>query len=677
MTRSVVGWGVRLAGRHAPVREDCGGLRRLRSAGRGPWAWASILAVCLSPSSGSAAGFASPRGLTATQCRVWARIGSPTPTFLHDMIYDTQRGVFVLYGGYCECPVRGLTWEWDGAAWRVASMEGPGHRTHVQMVYDEHRGVTVLFGGISNGPKGDTWEWDGHEWKLAATTGPAPRSGHAMAYDASRGVVLLYGGHLGGDGESGHNDETWEWDGHSWRRIKTNSAGRRSGHEMAYDAKRNVMVLIGGVRSHDPFRGTWEWDGRNWMQRSNGDHDPLATDIAYDERSGGVIVYGRNRNRNRYSRKLSRWVWDGAQWSLTSTPPLRRGEGAAIAFDPTSGTTLMHGGTPGGRGPDSETWALNETGWALLDTTPLLDGNAAFSYDAMRRKAVFLGDVRFDSRPQTWEWDGKRWRLASRQCPSAREIAAMAYDADREETILFGGRDRQSRENLGDTWAWDGRRWTALTTEGPSPRHGHAMTYDAAHRQVLLMGGTTDRRMDDTWLWDGVQWSIVNAPGPGKRTGHALSYDPQKEVALLYGGIHGPDRGVWEWNGAGWRGIGARPAPGRERPLMVFAESVNKTFLFNGEDRAETWLWDGGAWERASRRVPDFRFPFAPAFTMFYDEGRRAPVVYVTTDAGISTEEMWEWQIDCNCNGYPDALDIRSRRSGDADGNGVPDECEG
>jgi uncharacterized protein YegP (UPF0339 family) len=64
------------------------------------------------------------------------------------------------------------------------------------MVYDSARGVAVLFGGNDYDYRyDDTWEWDGTNWILRSlTSNPAPRNEHAMAYDSNREVVVLFGG---------------------------------------------------------------------------------------------------------------------------------------------------------------------------------------------------------------------------------------------------------------------------------------------------------------------------------------------------------------------------------------------------------------------------------------------------------------------------------------------------
>src|SRR5262249_2857993 len=63
------------------------------------------------------------------------------------------------------------------------------------MVYDSLRGVTVMFGGHEGNPYlGNTRAWNGSTWAQLATSGPSARASHAMAYDPVRGVTVLFGG---------------------------------------------------------------------------------------------------------------------------------------------------------------------------------------------------------------------------------------------------------------------------------------------------------------------------------------------------------------------------------------------------------------------------------------------------------------------------------------------------
>ena len=74
------------------------------------------------------------------------------------------------------------------------------------------------FCGISvDGMKSDTWSWDGKEWKQLATNGPSARAMGYMAYDKKRDRVVLFGGRPGWPNDA---NDTWEWNGNEWKEIK-------------------------------------------------------------------------------------------------------------------------------------------------------------------------------------------------------------------------------------------------------------------------------------------------------------------------------------------------------------------------------------------------------------------------------------------------------------------------
>jgi len=91
-----------------------------------------------------------------------------------------------------------------------------------------------------------------------------------MAYDAARGVVVMFGGGVPGAGPSGiPPTDTWTWDGTIWTRVAADGPTPRYLHAMAYDVKRQRVVLTGGNRSARPYdvlSDTWEWDGSTWRE---------------------------------------------------------------------------------------------------------------------------------------------------------------------------------------------------------------------------------------------------------------------------------------------------------------------------------------------------------------------------------------------------------------------------
>src|SRR5262245_12961945 len=75
-----------------------------------------------------------------------------------------------------------------------------------------------------------------------------------------------------------------------------------------------------------------------------------------------------------------------------------------------------------------------------------------------------------------------------RASPQGRWYAGIAFDAARNQVVMFGGHGETSL--LKDTWTWDGTRWTKRTPpQHPRARVGMGMAYDALTSQVILFGG--------------------------------------------------------------------------------------------------------------------------------------------------------------------------------------------
>jgi Galactose oxidase, central domain len=317
------------------------------------------------------------------------------------------------------------------------------------------------------------------EWTdvTPADGSPHLRKGHAMAFDPGPGGgVLLFGGHyvrvLPDRNEMVALNDLWTWDGAAWTELTPTSGSPppRTGHAMAYDAARDRLVLFGGRDPDggvDRYGDTWEWDGAEWVDVTPADSPPArgAHAMAYDAERGRVLLFGGygGFDADGAIYLSDTWEWDGVAWTEV-TPSLSPHERAnhAMAYDAVRGRTVLFGGT-------------KHIGNEILDN-------------------------------DLWEWDGVAWIEATLPpgSPSARNYLAMAYDAARTRTVMFGGADSDgSNQPRDDTWAWDGAEWTDLTppSGSPDPLSLHAMVYDAAHDQVVLFGGEFSGFVfDDTWV---------------------------------------------------------------------------------------------------------------------------------------------------------------------------------
>ena len=294
-------------------------------------------------------------------------------------------------------------------------------------------------------------------WVQRSTlTAPAARNSFAMAQDVSRNVAVLFGGHNGTPAAFG---DTWEWNGFGWaQRFTPVAPPARWGHGVVYDTRRSRVVLFGGFSPTAPtgwLADTWEWDGASWSQRSVPAQPPARGyfGMAYDSWRGQTLVFGGVTATNQHLDDI--WAFDGAAWSqivTTTRPSVRRG--VAMAFDDARGQTVLFGGGDG---------------------------------------AQTFGD--------TWTFDGSDWQQRMTVvAPAARQEARLGHDGLCGRTVLHGGADNAFANNFGDSWEWDGSGWTAIAGASPSGRHGAGVAFDAQRGQMALWGGRdTNGFFSDSW----------------------------------------------------------------------------------------------------------------------------------------------------------------------------------
>jgi hypothetical protein len=272
------------------------------------------------------------------------------PVAHHAMAYDSQRERVVMFGGEIGPGLfSGDTYEWDGYDWQLVAPSGPGTptaRVTHDMAYDANRGVTVLFGGIdaAGNALDDTWEWNGATWQLVGS-GPAspggPRHEHAMAFDAQRGVTVLFGG-------LPPHPETWEWNGATWTPILTPTVpggGDRHMHAMTWNPGTQRVMLFGGIDINGIHNDLWEFDGFDWVPvlPITPTPPPVANaKLVYDTNRDVAVLFGGDPQPIPET-----WDWDGATLRWTQhLPPSTPASTTfhAMAFDEARCTTIVFGG---------------------------------------------------------------------------------------------------------------------------------------------------------------------------------------------------------------------------------------------------------------------------------------------------------------------------------------------
>ena len=298
---------------------------------------------------------------------VWeTQSGGPGARAGHAMAFDARRGKVVLFGGEVGATLLGDTWEWDGSRWAhvcsssSCSASAPPARYAAAMVYDSERGVTVLFGGEEqSGVLGDTWEWDGASWRNACASGcassPLPVSGHAMAYDPAHGTILFGGTNCTAGRVCALSSDTWSWDGTTWTsHAVAKPPSARAGHSMAFlPGAHPATVLFGGVNGA-ALSDTWTWDGAAWTEACATCAPPARAygALAYDATRAKLVLFGGT------SAPADTWDWDGSSWTqlATGAAPSARNS-LALAYDANRRRMILFGGEGGGQ-ELGDTWDL-------------------------------------------------------------------------------------------------------------------------------------------------------------------------------------------------------------------------------------------------------------------------------------------------------------------------------
>jgi hypothetical protein len=313
-----------------------------------------------------------------------------------------------------------------------------------------------------------------------------------------------------------------------------------------------------------------------------------------------------------------------------SSIPSPRGY-VSLAYDSESQQVVLYGGHTGVWGLrtsiNGETWTydVNTNIWTQMFPKPEpRDRSAAqLGYDAESDRVIMyggglhrIGNSRID---ETWAYDHNTvtWKRMA-DGPKNHLGGRLAYDAESDRMILFGGIDVKGWFLYDDTWAYDYNSdiWTEMTPAASPPgRNYQAMTYDSQADRVLTWGGVY---MDESplpesmWAYDyntntWEEFPTGEGPYPKSRDYAAMAYDVGSDRTILFGGlpIEDPDGEVGTWaydyNTHTWEKMNPPvEPPSVSRHAMVYSVATDRVILFGGEDDDgvmftypnETWAYD-------------------------------------------------------------------------------------
>jgi hypothetical protein len=512
---------------------------------------------------------------------------------------------------------------------------------------------------------GDTWAWDGQSWtQLQPPASPPARAHHSMATDPVRGRILLFGGGFVSAGQftAAFND-TWEWDGSTWRQIfPANVPAVRGDASVVWHSGTSALYMWAGWTGWFVSYGNevWRWTGADWIRQPD---TPLSGigDMVKEPNAQTFIGRGTTDGRT-----IDWWRWDGSTWSKTAIP---------ATF-------------PGGR----------------------------YSLDEARQRIVHMG-----SNPPlgptcgwpTWEWDGQRWYVASEwgartfvrswvwqgdkdrvlavvnNCGTQRGWMMFALVDDQlvqissgtpaltfanlvtyvehlGQVLAFGGQGTTTRE----TWTWDeASGWTEWKGPQPDQTYGTGV-YDSVRRKVVFL--TSTRR---TWEWDersGWVEVLTKSTPPKPIELRQFAYDPVRRRCVIYGSTSTTGTWLWEYDGTDWQERKPQkwPTP-RAYAAMAYAGFLGGVVLAGGLGATPTgclqdaWLWDGNDWRQivASNGTNDL----CGQEHAVYDPGRRRLLLF---DMPNAAQRVTRWELSAEAlqltthhplAGQPFAADVELR----------------
>lgn len=297
----------------------------------------------------------------------------PGPRHLEEIAFDTDRNTLILSGGGETVLGKGTLFpdpvsEWDGKIWKHFDRPGPKNRYGHALVYDPTEKATYLIGGVNEAARSislDVWKWKDHRWSLLSSDCPAKTV--EAAYDPVVKRVLVYGDVYNKTALTQRGDpvafELWEFKLNAWKKLSTEGPQIHSQFEIAFDAKRNALVIPVWENGKSMV---WEWKDEKWSKTVVPGKNPDERNrfaLAYHAKEKATFLFGGRNNTNPFLQDF--WKWDGVKWTEISAlekPPARA---AATMESGNDGLYLYGGVAPWGL--SNEIWKWQNSKWQLLN----------------------------------------------------------------------------------------------------------------------------------------------------------------------------------------------------------------------------------------------------------------------------------------------------------------------
>jgi hypothetical protein len=429
-----------------------------------------------------------------------------------------------------------LVWaRWNGRSWTVSRMPDPGaplvghDSDHPRFLgvsctsatqctavgfYFASVGDSSLLTAVAERLRGSRWsiQYDSAQsfsGALAGVSCTAPRACTTVGYITPNGAA----------------EETlaMRWDGRLWtvRRSPNQSTPASAGLVAVSCTSASACTAVGSYQDYTGTTNTLaeSWNGSTWSVQDTPDAPgplPSRLNSVSCTSAQACIAVGSGNSRSGNSTQLAK-RWDGARWTIMSTPDLAFGDLSGISCTSANACTAVGSYAPSDGVPaeaalaehwDGARWTIENVPDPVTGVTAETRLSAVSCLSASDCTAVGLDSQ--DSSgplPLAERWDGNTWSIESTaglitppssvSCTSADACLAVGYD-------LNGTSSEQAEQ-------WDGMQWTLESLASGVALTGVSCT---AASDCTAVGTSSPSLEAIAEVWNGTVWIPQSLPTP-------------------------------------------------------------------------------------------------------------------------------------------------------------------
>lgn len=448
-------------------------------------------------------------------------------------------------------------------------------------------------------------EWDGTSWRLLTTADDGFTILDGVSCTSATACIAAGEAFPAGVG-NGDVPLAEQWDGASWRLLKTVAPGADVIGNNALDSvscpRPARCMAVGTAASAGSLAE--EWDGTRWsVHRTN--HTDALLNISCT-RISRCLAAGAFINRADELAVLAE-TWNGRRWHLVHSPGL--GELTALSCLSARHCVAV-GSTPDRVTPLALAW--NGRTWHVMPTASLPLGQLRSVSCTSPSFCIATGFA-----AQVARWDGHSWQPAAFTVPAHSGLTLNAVSCTSQKRCMAVGLISRGRIFVPRTLAaaWNGTSWRILATPNRSQSDNELTAVSCTRQACMTVGDYVVRSAGGhtaghslALRWTGTRWRIVKIGGPA---GLQSVSCPAASACLAAGNFLAGNRSgglsghnlAQVWNGRTWRIIRtAGPGGG----LASVSCARPRRCMAIGQARILTMaqIWNGQHWRLLTTPSP-------------------------------------------------------------------------